>query len=114
MIVAYRGMTRLEAGRPTKPADDAATALFIAPYFFVWGGFGVAALLPLSAFGLLGSFTGPLAFASAVTLVAAGPLQVTPTKGGCFTHLTPPPSLLLYPPRTRPSRAGPLGLLPPQ
>ncbi len=31
MIVAFRGMTRLEAGRPTKHADDAATALFIAP-----------------------------------------------------------------------------------
>ena len=30
MILAYRGMTRLEAGRPTKRADDTATALFIA------------------------------------------------------------------------------------
>src|SRR2546428_12390380 len=73
MIVAYRGMTRLEAGRPTKPADDAATALFIAPYFLVWGAVGVAAPLALSAFGLLGSMTGALALASAVTLVAAGP-----------------------------------------
>src|SRR3989441_13255328 len=43
MIVAYRGMTRLEAGRPTKPADDTATALFIAPYFLVWGAVGGAA-----------------------------------------------------------------------
>ncbi|TLZ76393.1 MAG: DUF2182 domain-containing protein [Methanobacteriota archaeon] len=96
MIVAYRGMTRLEAGRPTKPADDAATALFIAPYFFVWGGFGVAALLPLSAFGLLGSFTGPLAFASAVTLVAAGLWQVTRTKEVCLTHCTSPMSFVLH------------------
>src|SRR2546428_12486653 len=31
MIVAYRGMTRLEAGRPTKPADDTAPAPVIAP-----------------------------------------------------------------------------------
>src|SRR2546422_2675081 len=105
MIVAYRGMTRLEAGRPTKPADDAATALFIAPYFFVWGGFGVAALLPLSAFGLLGSFTGPLAFASAVTLVAAGPSQVTPTEGGCLTHCTSPMSFVLHHLRSRRSGA---------
>ncbi len=96
MIVAYRGMTRLEAGRPTKPADDAATALFIAPYFFVWGGFGVAALLALSAFGLLGSMTGPLAFASAVTLVAAGLWQVTRTKEVCLTHCTSPMSFVLH------------------
>src|SRR2546427_364020 len=33
MILAYRGMTRLEAGRPTKPADDAATSLFILVLF---------------------------------------------------------------------------------
>src|SRR3989454_5270877 len=63
MILAFRGMTRLEAGRPTKPADDAATALFIAPYFLVWGAFGAAALLALSAFGLLGSLIGSLGFA---------------------------------------------------
>src|SRR5205809_442027 len=72
MILAYRGMTRLEAGRPTKPADDAATSLFIAPYFLVWGAFGVGALLALMASGLLGAVTGPFVFASAVTLVTAG------------------------------------------
>src|SRR2546425_6128482 len=88
MIVAYRGMTRLEAGRPTKPADDTATALFIAPYFLVWGAFGGAALLALSAPGLTGAMTGPLAFASAGTLVAAGPLPGTPTQESCFTHST--------------------------
>src|SRR2546426_10739217 len=31
MIVAFHGMTRLEAGGPTKPADLAATALFVLP-----------------------------------------------------------------------------------
>src|SRR2546422_7992172 len=62
MIVAYRGMTRLEAGRPPKPADDTATALFIAPYFLVWGAFGGAAPLALSALRLTGAITGPLAF----------------------------------------------------
>jgi len=96
MIVAYRGMTRLEAGRPTKPADDAATALFIAPYFLVWGAFGVAALLALSALGLTGAMTGPLAFASAVTLVAAGLWQVTRTKEVCLTHCTSPMSFVLH------------------
>src|SRR3989442_12316110 len=95
MIVAYRGMTRLEAGRPTKPADDTATALFIAPYFLVWGAFGGAALLALSALGLTGAMTGPLAFASAVTLVAAGLWPVTPTKEGCLTHRTSPMSFVL-------------------
>src|SRR2546422_11345032 len=105
MIVAYRGMTRLEAGRPTKPADDAATALFIAPYFFVWGGFGVAALLPLSAFGLLGSFTGPLAFASPVTLVAAGPSPDPPTEENCLTHCPSPLSFRFHHSRSRQPRA---------
>src|SRR5881296_1926840 len=96
MILAYRGMTRLEAGRPTKPADDAATALFIAPYFLVWGAFGAAALLALSALGLMGTMTGPLAFASAVTLVAAGLWQVTRTKEVCLTHCTSPMSFVLH------------------
>src|SRR5207244_6303324 len=96
VIGAYRGMPRLEAGRPTKPADDAATALFIAPYFFVWGAFGVAALLALSALGLTGAMTGLLAFASAVTLVAAGLWQVTRTKEVCLTHCTSPMSFVLH------------------
>ncbi len=96
MIVAYRGMTRLETGRPTKPADNAATALFIAPYFLVWGAFGVAALLALSAVGLMGAMTGLLAFASSVTLVAAGLWQVTRTKEVCLTHCTSPMSFVLH------------------
>ena len=96
MIVAYRGMTRLEAGRATKPADYAATALFIAPYFLVWGAFGVAALLALSALGLMGAMTSPLAFASAVTLVAAGLWQVTRTKEVCLTQCTSPMSFVLH------------------
>ena len=96
MIVAYRGMTRLESGRPTKPADDAATVLFIAPYFLVWGAFGVGALLALSALGLMGALTGPFAFASAVTLVAAGLWQVSRTKEVCLTHCTSPMSFVLH------------------
>src|SRR5438034_1197316 len=62
MILAFRAMTKLDAGRPTKPADNAATALFILPYFLVWGGFGVAAIFGLMAIGLVGSteaMTGP-------------------------------------------------------
>src|SRR5438128_11025446 len=68
MILAFRGMTRLEAGRPTKPADNAATVLFVMPYFLVWGAFGVAAVLGLTALGLieaLSTTTGPFVFASA-------------------------------------------------
>src|SRR3972149_3064033 len=43
MMLAFHGMTRLEAGRPTKPADAFATLLFLAPYFLLWGAFGVPA-----------------------------------------------------------------------
>src|SRR3989442_5354832 len=37
MILAFRGMTRLETGRPTKPADAAATQLFITTCFLGGG-----------------------------------------------------------------------------
>jgi len=90
MILAFRGMTRLEEGRPTKPADNAATALFVLPYFLTWGAFGVAALLAVIALGLMGSMTNVLAIASAATLVAAGLWQVTRTKEVCLTHCTSP------------------------
>src|SRR5438445_7155505 len=94
MILAFRGMTRLEAGRPTKPADDAATALFILPYFVVWGAFGVGALIALMGLGLMGSMTEPLLFASAATLLAAGLWQVTRTKEVCLAHCTSPMSFV--------------------
>src|SRR5437667_431004 len=93
MILAFRGMTRLEAGRPTKPADNTATVLFVMPYFLVWGAFGVAAILGLIGLGLIGAIgttSGPFVFASAVTLVAAGLWQVTRTKEVCLTHCTSP------------------------
>src|SRR2546422_1068168 len=103
--VPYRPQNgRNGPGRATKPADDAATALFIAPYFLVWGAFGVAALLALSALGLMGAMTGPLAFASAGTLVAAGLWQVTRTKEVCLTHCTSPMSFVLH--HWRSGRAG--------
>src|SRR6266571_5119433 len=70
--------------------------LFFAPYFLVWGAFGVAALLALSALGLMGPMTGPLVFASAVTLVGAGLWQVTRTKEVCLTHCTSPMSFVLH------------------
>src|SRR5437879_9704567 len=96
MILAFRGMTRLEAGGPTRPADDAATALFITPYFLVWGAFGVGALLALMASGLMGPIPGPFVFASAVTLVTAGVWQVTRTKEVCLTHCTSPMSFVMH------------------
>ena len=98
MILAFRGMTRLEAGRPTKPADNTATVLFVMPYFLVWGAFGVAAILGLIGLGLIGAIgttTGPFVFASAVTLVAAGLWQVTRTKEVCLTHCTSPMSFVM-------------------
>jgi len=48
--------------------------------------------------------TGPLAFASAVTLVAAGLWQVTRTKEVCLTHCTSPMSFVLH--HWRSGRAG--------
>ena len=90
MILAYRGLTRLEAGRPVKPADDVATALFVLPYFLVWGAFGALALLGLLGVGLLGPLRGALALAPAVVLLAAGAFQFTRTKEVCLGYCESP------------------------
>src|SRR5437764_15140487 len=41
MAVAYHGLTRLENGQPSKPADVLGTVAFVVPYFLVWGLFGL-------------------------------------------------------------------------
>src|SRR5213593_1969589 len=94
MIIAVRGITRLEAGRPTKPADNVATSLFVAPYFLVWAGFGVLALAALMALGLMGPLAAPWTFIPAATLIAAGVYQVTRTKEVCLTHCQTPMSFV--------------------
>src|SRR5438309_88971 len=55
MILAYRGLTRLEAGRIVRPADALGTFAFVGAYFLVWGAFGVAALFALMALGIFGT-----------------------------------------------------------
>ncbi len=90
MAVTYHGITRLEAGRPTKAADLVGTTLFASAYFLVWGAFSVVALLGLMALGLLGPLEGALAFVPAGVLVAAGLYQVTRTKEVCLHHCQSP------------------------
>lgn len=94
MIIAFRGLTRLEGGRPVRPADNLATALFVTPYFLVWGGFGVLALLGLIALGLIGSMEGPMpgpiAIAPGFVLLLAGAWQITRTKEVCLSHCQSP------------------------
>ena len=107
MALAYYGITRLENGRPTKPADVAGTVAFLVPYFVVWGFFGVGALLGLMAFGLIGSsLMGPALFLSAGILLAAGFWQVTRTKEVCLSQCTSPMEFVL-----RHWRGGRLGAL---
>ena len=97
MVLAYHGLTRLEGGRPVKPADAVATVAFLIPNFVVWGSFGVAALLGLMALGLMGSMlVGPALLIPAATLVAAGAWQVTRTKEVCLSHCTSPMSFVLH------------------
>src|SRR3972149_3366721 len=62
MVLAFHGLPRLEGGRATKPADLAATALFVVPYFLIWGAFSVLALLGLMALGGMGPLGGGLVF----------------------------------------------------
>src|SRR5256714_156372 len=96
MALAYPGISRLENGRPAKPADVVGTVAFLIPYFVVWGLFGVAALLGLMAFGLIGSMLmGPTLFLSAGILIAAGLWQVTRTKEVCLSQCTSPTGFVL-------------------
>jgi predicted metal-binding membrane protein len=90
MIVTFHGMTRLEAGRPTRPADLRLTSLFVVPYFVVWGAFGVSALVALVALGLMGPMVGLVAFAPAAVLVVAGAYEITRAKEVCLTHCQSP------------------------
>lgn len=90
MVLTYHDLSRLEGGEPTKPADVAGTAVFTSAYFAVWGLFAVAALIGLSAVGLLGPLDGTLALVPAGVLVAAGGWQVTRTKEACLTHCQSP------------------------
>jgi len=104
MILAYRGLTRLEKGEPVRPADDVATVLFVLPYFLVWGAFSVVALLGLMALGLLGPFTGALAFAPALVFLAAGAYQFTRPKEVCLSHCESPMRFVMH--HWRSGRAG--------
>jgi predicted metal-binding membrane protein len=104
MILGYRGVTRLEGGRPTKAADDVGTLLFIAPYFLVWGLFGLLALVGLMALGWIGPLTGALALFPAATLVAAGAYQLTRTKEVCLRHCQSPTGFVMH--HWRSGRAG--------
>lgn len=96
MILSYHGITRLEAGRPTKPADVVGTALFAIPYFLVWGAFAAAAVLGLAFLGLSGPMTGTAVFLPAAILVLAGAYQATRTKEICLTHCQSPAMFVLH------------------
>ncbi|HEX9341823.1 MAG TPA: DUF2182 domain-containing protein [Thermoplasmata archaeon] len=96
MVLAYHGFTRLEAGRPARPADPLATLAFALPYFLVWGAFGVVALVALVAVNALGPWTGVALLLPAGTLVAAGVWQVTRTKEVCLSHCTSPMMFVLH------------------
>jgi len=104
MVLAYRGLTRLEGGVAVRPADDVGTFAFLIPYFVVWGAFGMAALLGLTALGLLGPWTGLALFVPAATLGAAGVWQVTRTKEVCLAHCTSPMGFVVH--HWRPGRLG--------
>jgi len=106
MVLAYRGLTRLEGGRPVRPADDVGTVLFAVPYFLVWGLFAVLALFGLLALGLLGPFTGTLLLAPAAVLLAAGGYQFTRPKEVCLSHCESPLGFVMR--HWRSGRAGAL------
>lgn len=104
MILAFRGLTRLEYGRVVRPADTLGTALFVAPYFLVWGAFAAAALFALMGLGILGPPTGAVAFLPGAVLLAAGAWQATRTKEVCLSHCQSPMGFVMH--HWRSGRAG--------
>lgn len=106
MMVAYHGLTRLEAGRPTKPADALGTALFTGPYFLVWGAFSIVALLAAASLGVLAPMGGYALYVPALILIAAGLYQATRTKEVCLRHCQSPMTFVLH--HWRSGRAGAL------
>ncbi len=116
MVLAFRGISRLEAGRPIRPPDNTGTALFASAYFLVWGGFSVLALLGLFAVGILGTAmmmqpASPLLFAPAAVVLAAGGFQMTRLKDTCLRGCQSPMQFVLTRWRTGRSGAIRMGLV---
>jgi len=84
MILTFHALTRAEGGVSTRPADRMATALFVAPYFLVWGGFSLLALLGIAA------------LLPAAVLLAAGVWQITRTKAVCLRHCQAPVGFVMH------------------
>jgi predicted metal-binding membrane protein len=95
MVITYNGLTRLDHGQVSRPADRTATALFGSAYFVVWGAFGIIALLGLLALGLLGPFSGFQLLIPASVLLAAGAYQVTRTKDACLRACLSPAGFMM-------------------
>lgn len=95
MIIAFHEITRLEEGRPTRPADTTATAIFVLPYFLVWGSFGFFALLGLMSLGLVGPFGGMFLLIPAATFIGAGGYQLTKVKETCLGYCQSPMSFVM-------------------
>jgi len=96
MVLAFHGLTKMEAGQPTKPADLPATLLFVVPYFLVWGSFAALAVIGLLAVGLMGPFDGRLLLIPAAVLLAAGAYQFTRPKEVCLTHCQSPMGFVMH------------------
>ena len=101
MVLTYRGITRLEAGRAVRPPDSIGTAVFASAYFLLWGAFGLLALLGLLAYdfvdpmGSSGIAGFGLGFVPAGVLLSAGAYQVTRTKDTCLRSCQSPMGFLL-------------------
>jgi len=95
MIVTYHGLTRLKDDSTTPRADRIGTALFTAPYFLVWGGFGLLSLLGLIALGLMKPLNGLAALAPAIILATAGLYQITHLKEACLLQCQSPVSFVM-------------------
>lgn len=97
MMIAFHSMTRIKSGpvRRGGSVDARPTVAFVAPYFLLWGAFGVVALLGLMTLGLMGPLRGPIALVPGVTLLAAGAYQVTRVKEACLRHCQSPLSFVM-------------------
>ena len=85
VVLAYKGLTRLRAGRPL-----VAAAGFVAGYLVVWGALGVPARALLAAADHVVGSAPWTARAAGAVLVVCGLFQLTPLKDACLRHCRAP------------------------
>ena len=95
IILGFRQFVRTKGAVSVgAPARFGITA-FMAPYFLVWGGFGVVSLIGLEVLGFMGPMMGLASLIPGFILIAAGAYQATTLKEACLRQCQSPFTFVL-------------------